>query len=90
MTRPEQPGKYDWWPVGARQFTDRRVALRRDAGLVRYGVRAYRGVIVRRQANGKPEYDNCPHAHNKPGVARKCAEKEARRRNREAKKATID
>jgi hypothetical protein len=87
MPKPST-GKYDWWPVGPRQFMDRRMALKRDVGIVRYAVRAYRGVIVRRGADGKAEYDKCPHAHQKQGAARKCAEKEARRRNREARKAT--
>lgn len=75
----------DWTALGPRQFTDRRLRLTRNSGLVNQNVRAYRGYIVRKGADG-PDYDHCPHAHNKPGAARKCAEKEARRRNREAAK----
>lgn len=78
----------EWKPLGPRQFADRRMALKRDVGLVRYSVRAYHGVIIRRNPDtGRPEYDSCPHAHSKQSAARKCAEKEARRRNREAKRA---
>lgn len=78
-----------WYPQGPRSFVDRRMALKRDVGLVRYAVRAYRGAIMRRDEDGKREYDHCGHAHMKPKVARACAEKEARRRNRElAKQAT--
>lgn len=77
----------EWKPLGPRQFIDKRMRLTRDSGIVYQHVRAFRGQIVRRGPDGKPEYDHCPHAHNKPKVARQCAEREARRRNRELKKA---
>lgn len=76
----------EWKPLGPRQFVDRRVQYKSKHGvLARYGVRAYKAVIVRRGDDGKAEYDSCPHAHMKMKTARKCAEKEARRRNRELK-----
>lgn len=71
-----------WVALGPQRFTDRRLRLTRDSGLVRQNVRSYRGALVRRGADGKAEYAHCNHAHLKPGVARRCAEREARKRNR--------
>jgi hypothetical protein len=76
----------DWYVVGPRSFIDKRMRLTREHGIVHQHVRAYHGVIVHRDENGKTEYDRCPHAHNKPKVARQCAEREVRRRNRELRK----
>jgi hypothetical protein len=81
----------EWRAVGARQFVDKRMQFKRNSGvLARYGVRAYKGAIVRRSETGKAEYDSCPHAHAKIKTARQCAEKEARRRNRLLKKAKTE
>ena len=77
--------KYQWYPMGASHYTDQRMALKKT-GLVRYNVRCYRGVIRRRTEDDKVEHDYCPHAHNKMGAAKKCAEREAKRRNRELKR----
>jgi len=73
-----------WRVLHPQQFVDKRMQLRRPerGGLVRYGVRAYRGAIVRKGDDGKPQHATCNHAHSKPGAARKCAEQEARKRNR--------
>jgi hypothetical protein len=76
----------EWVAIRPRQFIDRRMRLTRESGIVRQSVRAFRGQIVRRGEDGKAEYDHCGHAHNKLKVARQCAEREARRRNRELKK----
>jgi hypothetical protein len=76
----------EWTAIHPRQFIDRRMRLTRESGIVRQSVRAFRGQIVRRGEDGQAEYDHCGHAHNKPKVARQCAEREARRRNRELKK----
>lgn len=82
---------HEWRAVGPRQFVDKRMQYKRNSGvLARYGVRAYKGAIVRRGENGKAEYDSCPHAHAKIKTARECAEKEARRRNRLLKKAQTE
>lgn len=77
-----------WSATSPAQFTDRRYIMGRTlsdgterADTYRH-VRAFRAVIWRRGDDGKPEYDRCPHAHPKPGHATKCAEKEARRRNK--------
>lgn len=77
----------EWFPLSPSAFVDQRSQLRRDdrGGLVRYGVRAYRGVVQRRNENGKREIERCPHAHSKPSAARKCAEQAARRWNRAAR-----
>jgi hypothetical protein len=75
----------DWFPQPPTQFTDRRMRLTREHGIVYQNVRAFHGALVRRSPEtGKPEYDRCGHAHNKMSAARKCAEQEAKRRNRAA------
>jgi hypothetical protein len=74
-----------WRPYGPAQFTDIRTRLTRDSGLIYQAVRAFHGVIVRAPLEGEPRgpvYDRCPHAHNKPSAARKCAEAAANRLNR--------
>jgi hypothetical protein len=79
------PQKFDpsqWRVLAPRSFIDKRVRLTRESGLVHQNVRAYRGEIVRKGDDGKAQNAHCNHAHNKPGVARKCAEREARKRNR--------
>jgi hypothetical protein len=88
MTEAQTNTPGPWAPLGPGQFVDQRTRLTRDSGLVHQNVRAYHGVVIRKGANGKPEYERCPHAHNKPAAARKCAEAAAKRWNRlEAKKA---
>jgi hypothetical protein len=73
-----------WRVIAPQGFVDNRMQLRRpeNGGLVHYGVRAYRGAIVRKGDDGRMQRATCNHAHKKPGVARKCAEREARKRNR--------
>jgi hypothetical protein len=85
-TTPVLPGP--WKPLGPSQFSDRRVQWRRNdrGGRVEYGVLAYHGTIVRKGANGQPEYEHCPHAHQKSSAARKCAEAVAKRWNKAEKK----
>jgi hypothetical protein len=80
MTNPFDPTV--WRVIHPKQFVDKRVRLTRDSGLVHQSVRAYKGAIVRKGADGKAEYAHCAHAHSKMGAARKCAEREARKRNR--------
>lgn len=80
QANPGAPGP--WAPLGPAQFTDKRTRLTRVNGLVTQHVRAYHGAIIRKGANGKPEYDRCHHAHNKPSAARQCAEVAAKRLNR--------
>lgn len=75
-----------WTATNPSQFRDKRVRLERERGLVTQYVRAFHGAIVRRDENGKHEYDRCPHAHSKMGAARKCAVAEAKRRNRKQAK----
>jgi hypothetical protein len=79
-TTPGAPGP--WAALGPAQFVDKRLRLTRVNGLVYQNVRAYHGAVIRKGADGKPEYDRCPHAHNKPSAARKCAEAAAKRLNR--------
>jgi hypothetical protein len=74
--------QHEWNVRNPRSFIDKRTRLTRESGIVYQHVRAYRGEIVRRGEDGKAEYDHCGHAHNKAKVARQCAEREARRRNR--------
>jgi hypothetical protein len=76
----------DWVALGPRRFVDRRARLTRDSGIVYQHVGAYQGVVSRRGADGKQEIERCPHAHNKASAARKCAERAARRFNREEKR----
>ena len=80
----------EWTAINPRRFIDKRTRLTRESGIVHQHVGAFRGQIVRRGDDGKAEYDHCGHAHNKPKIARKCAEREARRRNRELKKTTTE
>lgn len=70
-----------WFVQPPNEFMDRRMQMKRT-GTVHVNVRAYRGVIVRRK-DGQQEYDRCPHAHQKPGAARQCAEQTAKRLNRQ-------
>jgi hypothetical protein len=77
----------EWKAIHPRSFIDKRTRLTRESGIVYQHVRAFRAQIVRRGDDGKAEHDHCGHAHNKPKAARACAEREARRRNRELKKA---
>ncbi len=72
----------DWVAQGPHQFVDRRLQMRRDGPMRTLHVRAFRGVVVRRGEDGKPERETCPHAHAKASAARKCAEAAARRLNR--------
>lgn len=84
------PQEQPWHPASPSQFVDRRTSLRRGTGtrlsqLVQQNVRAWHGVIVRSERDGErrgPVYDRCPHAHSKPGSARKCGEAAAKRLNR--------
>jgi hypothetical protein len=77
----------EWFPLAPRRFTDKRARLTRESGIVYQNVRAFHGALVRRNPEtGKPEYDQCGHAHNKMGAAKACAVREAKRRNRAAKK----
>jgi len=54
---------------------------------VRTRGQVYRGVIFRHPKDGSgSEVDACAHSHTKPGAAYRCAEREARRRNRQEAK----
>jgi hypothetical protein len=66
------------WHVGdpARHFWDRRV-YRNITRTHCWAARVFRCV------DGKWEQDECMHNHTTPGVAKRCAEKLARRFNRE-------
>lgn len=51
--------------------------------MVRQGyafVRSYSGTVCR-IVGSKREYVSCPHNHRSPSAARKCAEREVKRRN---------
>lgn len=73
----------EWTPTYPARFIDRRMRLTREHGLVYQNVRAFHGVIVRKNPDtGKPDYDKCQHAHNKASAARKCSERAAKRANR--------
>lgn len=72
-----------WTALNPIRFTDRRMRLTRDSGLVYQNVRAFRASIARKNPDtSKPEHVKCGHAHNKMSAARECARKEANRRNR--------
>jgi hypothetical protein len=73
----------EWSALGPQRFTDQRSRLSREHGFQKFGVGAHRGVISRRGRGGKQETESCPHAHSKPAVARACAERAAKRANRE-------
>lgn len=70
-----------WSALGPQQFIDRRSMLRLGRHQI-VNVRAYHGVVTRKGEDGKQEYDHCPHAHQKPSAARKCAEAAAKRWNK--------
>ncbi len=70
-----------WFAQTPASFTDERLQLR-DSGLVTLRVHAYRASLVRTH-DGKQEWTRCGHAHQKPGAARKCGERLARKLNRE-------
>lgn len=72
----------EWKPQPPQHFVDKRFQMRRDGPARTLHVRAFRAVVLRRGADGKPERETCPHAHAKASAARKCAEAAARRLNR--------
>lgn len=69
-----------WFPQAPAQFQDKRSMLRQGRH-VQYRVVAYAGIIARKGDTGQM-FDRCPHAHAKPGAARKCAQAAARRVNK--------
>lgn len=71
----------DWVAIGSAGFTDKRTQLRKDGPARTLHVRAFRGMI-RRRKDGKEQTVGCPHAHTKPGSARKCAADAAKRLNK--------
>lgn len=86
MTAPVLTGP--WHPLAPQQFVDKRSRWTKQ-GIVEQRVRAYRGLVVSKGEKG-PVYDRCPHAHNKPSAARKCAERAAARLNKGAQHGEQD
>ena len=82
MTRREAT---PWVAMHPAPFVAKRIQLRREerGGLVRYGVRAYHAVVARVNEEGKREVERCPHQHSKAKAARQCAERAARRFNKD-------
>jgi hypothetical protein len=65
-------GRTTPWAAGVRRDVDKRMRLTRDNELVHQDVGCWRG-IIRRYVNGKPESENCPHAHQQQRAARRGA-----------------
>jgi hypothetical protein len=74
------------WVAGEPSQARAQVPVKAPGGVpVRVVRTVYRGRIWRK-VNGRQEQDFCPHNHLKPGPARTCGQRAARRRNREARK----
>jgi hypothetical protein len=75
-----------WHAVRPQQYTAKIECWPNNEALDRqpysYRRQAYRAV-VQRFLNGERQLKTCPHAHYKQGAADKCAERGARRLNRE-------